>query len=299
VAKKKDAGTLFLKNPVAPQKTKVVGNACLIMLYPPGPNIGRRTALTDDEYVVGRVAENDIVIDRESVSRRHARLLRTPQEGWSLEDLGSTNGCFVNDVKISHQPLRDTDQVRIGDAIYKFLAGENVETAYHEEIYRMTILDGLTGVHNKRYFVEFLERELAAAQRHRHPLTLVMFDIDHFKQVNDTRGHLAGDHVLKHLASRIQPRMRREDLLARYGGEEFAAVLNSTPLIGGVKFAEDVRRRIQATPFEYDGEAFTVTASLGVACVDGEQGVEPNQLIARADEKLYAAKHGGRNCVMA
>ncbi len=298
MAKKRDAGTLFLKKPIKPPKPPSTGNACLIQLYPPGPNIGRRTPLTGDEYVIGRVSDNDIVIDRESVSRRHARLRRSKTEDWSLEDLGSTNGSFVNDVRVTHKPLQNADQLRIGDAIYKFLSGENVEAAYHEEIYQMTILDGLTGVHNKRYFLDFLERELASAQRHGHPLSLVMFDIDFFKRVNDNHGHLAGDHVLKHLAARIQARMRREDLLARYGGEEFVAVLNSTPLVGGVKFAEDVRRRIQATPFEFEGEALEVTVSLGVACVDGEQSVEPTQLIARADKKLYAAKNAGRNRVM-
>ncbi len=299
MAKRSEGGSLFLKKPIGQPKPKATGDACLILLYPPGPDIGRRTPLTGDEYVIGRVSENDIVIDRESVSRRHARLYRSKPEGWSIEDLGSTNGSFVNDVRVTREQLRDADQLRIGDVIYKFLSGDNVEVAYHEEIYQMTILDGLTGVHNKRYFLDFLERELASAQRHGHPLTLVMFDIDHFKQVNDNRGHLAGDHVLKHLASRIQPRMRREDLLARYGGEEFAAVLNSTPLAGGVKFAEDMRRRIQASPFEFDGDAFTITVSLGVACVDGEQDVSPSTLIARADKKLYAAKHAGRNRVMA
>jgi diguanylate cyclase (GGDEF)-like protein len=297
---KKDSATLFLKSSVKTEPpARVTGDACLILLHPPGPDMGRRTALSRDEYVIGRVAENDIVIERDSVSRRHARLLRTPERGWCLEDMGSTNGSFVNDVRIQNKPLADGDQIRVGDVIYKFLAGSNVEAAYHEEIYRMTIQDGLTGVHNKRYFLDFLERELAAAQRHGHPLTLVMFDIDHFKQINDTRGHLAGDHVLKTLAGRIQPRMRREDLLARYGGEEFAVVLNSTGLHGGLKFAEDIRRRIQGTPFEFDGEAFTVTVSLGVACVEGEQGVTPQVVIARADEKLYAAKHAGRNRVVA
>ena len=182
--------------------------------------------------------------------------------------------------------------------IYKFLVGTNVEAAYHEEIYRLAILDGLTGVHNKRYFLEFLERELASSQRHGHPLTLVMFDIDHFKALNDTRGHLAGDHVLRTLSSRIQPRMRREDLLARYGGEEFAAVLNSTDLAGGIGFAENIRHRIQAAPFEFDGESFTITVSLGVGSVANEQGVDPAALIARADEKLYAAKRAGRNRVV-
>jgi diguanylate cyclase (GGDEF)-like protein len=299
VAKDADGNTLFLKQTLEHKalEKRTAGDACVILLYPPGPNIGRREPLTRDEYVIGRVPENDIVIARDSVSRRHARLLRTDAEGWCLEDMDSTNGCFVNDIRIKRKPLRDGDQLRIGDTIYKFLTGTNVETAYHEEIYRMTILDGLTGVHNKRYFVEFLDRELASSQRHGHPLTLVMFDIDHFKLVNDQRGHLAGDAVLKNLSARIKPRMRREDLLARYGGEEFAAILTCTELRGGMSFAEDVRRRINDQPFEFDGQSFTVTVSLGVACVQDEQGVTPEQLIQRADEKLYQAKNTGRNRV--
>ena len=291
-------GTLFLKPVKVEPGAAAAGDACLILLHPPGPGLGARTPLTRAEYVIGRGPENDIVAERDSVSRRHARLFRSDTEGWCLEDLGSTNGSFVNDVRIQRQPLADGNQLRIGDVIYKFLVGTNVEAAYHEEIYRLAILDGLTGVHNKRYFLEFVERELASSQRHGHPLTLVMFDIDHFKALNDTRGHLAGDHVLRTLSSRIQSRMRREDLLARYGGEEFAAVLNSTDLTGGIRFAEDVRRRIQAAPFEFDGESFTITVSLGVASVANEQGIDPAALIARADEKLYAAKRAGRNRVV-
>ena len=203
-------------------------------------------------------------------------------------------------VSITVDPKRDTPEV-LSQYASRFGAHPDqwfFLTGKQEEIYRLAILDGLTGVHNKRYFLEFLERELASSQRHGHPLTLVMFDIDHFKALNDTRGHLAGDHVLRTLSSRIQTRMRREDLLARYGGEEFAAVLNSTDLTGGIRFAEDVRRRIEAAPFEFGGESFTITVSLGVAAVANEQGVDPAALIARADKKLYAAKCAGRNRVV-
>jgi diguanylate cyclase (GGDEF)-like protein len=292
-------GTLFLKKTGRANKSKSaeVRDACLILLYPPGPGIGRRIALTRDEYVVGRIPEVDIVIERDSVSRRHARIVRSDSDGWQLEDLASTNGSFINDTRVTRTPLRDGDQVRFGDAIYKFLAGSNVEAQYHEEIYRMTILDGLTGVHNKRYFLEFLERELSASQRHGQPLSLVMFDIDHFKRINDERGHLAGDAVLKTLAARIKPRIRREDLIARYGGEEFVCVLNGTDVQGARTFAEDLRARVAGEPFEFDGERFQVTISLGVACVHGERGVAIEALVQRADAKLYAAKNGGRNRV--
>ena len=292
--------TLFLKPVKVEPGPAAAGDACLILLHPPGPGLGARTPLTRDEHVIGRGPENDIVAERDSVSRRHARLFRSDTEGWCLEDLGSTNGSFVNDIHIQHPaPAAGRRQSAAHRRRDLQVPGRRQRGgAYHEEIYRLAILDGLTGVHNKRYFLEFLERELASSQRHGHLLTLVMVDIDHFKALNDTRGHLAGDHVLRTLSSRIQSRMRREDLLARYGGEEFAAVLNSTDLTAGIRFAEDVRRRIEAAPFEFDGESFTITVSLGVASVANEQGVDPAALIARAHEKLYAAKRAGRNRVV-
>jgi diguanylate cyclase (GGDEF)-like protein len=279
----------------APTAEGPKGDACIILLHPPGPDIGKRTPLVQKRYVVGRDAEADLVISRSSVSRQHSKLMLDAEGQWHVEDLGSTNGTFVNEERITKRRLIDGDQVRFGDAIFKFLSGSNIESAYHEEIYRMTILDGLTGVHNKRYFLEFLERELAAAQRHRHPLTLVMFDIDHFKQVNDKHGHLAGDAVLKDVCGRLKPRIRREDLIARYGGEEFACVLNCTSLEGGVFFAEHVRYLIAERPCMFDDQPIHYTVSLGISCVSDEPSLDVTSLIRRADENLYAAKNSGRN----
>jgi diguanylate cyclase (GGDEF)-like protein len=275
------------------------GTAVIVMLYPPGPDLGRRFPLTPDrEHVVGRLDELDIPIDAESVSRRHARLFRTSQ-GWLIDDLGSTNGTWVNDQRIGGPLiLRDGDQLRFGGAIAKFLSGKNIETAYHEEIYRMSIVDGLTGVHNKRYFLEFLEREIAGAARYTMPLSLVLFDIDHFKQVNDTHGHLAGDVVLKELARRLKPRIRREDLLARYGGEEFACLLTKTPTQGAMMFAESVRDIVARQPFPWENLLLPITVSLGVATFEGARPVPGEELISQADRSLYEAKRTGRNRVV-
>ena len=182
--------------------------------------------------------------------------------------------------------------------VFKFLSGGNVESLYHEEIYQMTVLDGLTAVHNRRYFLDSLERELASAHRHENPLTLVMLDIDHFKEINDQRGHLCGDAVLKELAQRIRRRIRREDLFARYGGEEFAAILTITGLEGGLKFAESLRRLVAERPFEFDGQSISVTISLGVTTMLREAEVDAAELIGRADERLYQAKREGRNRVV-
>ncbi len=295
----RNSGTLILAAPVEqPDRPTSTGEACLVLLHPPGPDIGRRTGLAKSLYIVGRDTDADLVISRSAVSRHHAQLLREADGSWWAVDLGSTNGTFVNEQRVQRQPLADGDQVRFGDAIFKFLSGANIESAYHEEIYRMTILDGLTGIHNKRYFLEFVDRELAGAKRHGHALSLVMFDIDYFKKVNDGHGHLAGDQVLKDLSGRLKSRMRREDLFARYGGEEFACVLASTGLDGAIIFAEHVRHMMAERPVIWNNTAIAVTVSLGVACAYNEPNMDPPTLIKRADDNLYAAKRNGRNQVV-
>jgi two-component system cell cycle response regulator len=296
----REGGTLILQRPIgaADEKKPPAGDACLVNLHPPGPDIGRRIPLLNTQYIVGRDSEAGFVVSRSSVSRQHAKLYIDDDARWWVEDLGSTNGTFVNESRVKTQLLSDADQVRFGDAIYKFLAGSNIESAYHEAIHNMAIQDGMTGIHNKRYFMEFLEREIAGATRHGHPLTLVMFDVDHFKKVNDSFGHLAGDAVLKDLAARIRPRIRREDLFARYGGEEFACVLPSTALPGGIVFAEHLRTLIEERPCAFDGKGISFTISHGVTTMHKETGLDAEVLIKRADDNLYAAKHGGRNRVV-
>ena len=294
----RDGGTLILSRPLVQEKKLPVGDACLVNLHPPGPDIGRRIPLSNPQYIVGRDNDAGFVVSRSSVSRQHARLYIDDDGGWWVEDLNSTNGTFVNEARIRAQQLADSDQVRFGDAIYKFLNGSNIESAYHEAIHNMAIQDGMTGIHNKRFFTEFLERELAVASRYNHPLTLVMFDVDHFKKVNDTHGHLAGDAVLKDLAGRIRPRIRREDLFARYGGEEFACVLPSTALPGGIVFAEHLRQLVEERPCAFEDKQISFTISLGVTTLHTETGVDADGLIKRADDNLYAAKRGGRNRVV-
>ena len=158
----REGGTLILQRPLGQAEKKVpAGDACLVNLHPPGPEIGRRIPLINQQYVVGRDSEAGLVVSRSSVSRQHARLFVDEAASWWVEDLNSTNGTFVNELRIKLQQLADSDQVRFGDAIYKFLSGSNVESAYHEAIHNMAIQDGMTGIHNKRFFMEFLEREIA------------------------------------------------------------------------------------------------------------------------------------------
>jgi diguanylate cyclase (GGDEF)-like protein len=260
--------------------------------------MGTRYPLGTATVVLGRDPACDIRIVDQSVSRRHLRI-HLDEAGYAVEDLQSTNGTFINDEPASARLLKDGDYLRVGNWIFRYLAGGNVESDYHEEIYRLTIVDGLTGIHNRRFLLEFLERELARSLRHQRPLALVLLDIDRFKAINDNLGHLAGDWTLRGLANRIKASIRREELFARYGGEEFAVVLPETPREGAVKMAERVRRLVEMQPFDYEGRPYPVTISLGVATTKGEEALTPVELLRRADDKLYEAKRAGRNCLRA
>jgi diguanylate cyclase (GGDEF)-like protein len=260
--------------------------------------MGRRYPLGVESLLLGRGDESDIRIQDNSVSRRHARV-EPASEGFYVVDLQSTNGTFVNDRQIECPVrLKDGDYIRVGNCIYKFLTGGNIEAHYHEEIYRLTIVDGLTDIHNQRYLLEFLDRELARSIRHSRPLSLLMFDIDRFKAVNDQYGHLCGDFVLREMSHRIMGQVRREDLFARYGGEEFCLVLVETRLAEAAEVAERVRSSVAVQPFKFEGEELPITVSVGVAgSGGGETGLTAAELVRRADERLYKAKNAGRDRV--
>ena len=216
--------------------------------------------------------------------------------GYVVCDLGSTNGTFVNDVKVSEHALVNGDQIRIGRAILKFMTGSNVEMLYHEEIYRLMTLDGLTQVFNRRYFTETLEKELARSLRYQHRFSIVLFDLDHFKKINDTHGHPAGDAVLRKVAQLVKKNLRTNDVMARIGGEEFALLLPEVGLEGALALAEKVRKLVESERFSFELTAIPVTISLGAAEWIAEiRGV--NELLKKADSRLYEAKAAGRNTV--
>jgi len=270
----------------------VSGESCLVMIY--GPTLGRRFPLENEFLTIGRGGDNDMVIDMDNVSRGHAKVAKR-DDGIYVEDLASTNGTYVNDIEVKSDRLRNGDLLKIGGAILKFIQGGNIEAQYHEEIYRMTIIDGLTQIHNKRYFLEFLDREMARCSRYDRPLSLVMFDVDHFKKLNDTFGHLAGDYVLKTLAGLVSKQIRKEELFARYGGEEFSIIMPETPGKKAGIFCDKIRRIIETTPFTYENKEVKVTISIGLATMAKHR--ETLSFIKAADEMLYLAKANARNRV--
>jgi diguanylate cyclase (GGDEF)-like protein len=271
---------------------------CLVQIH--GPELGKKYTLDDGELTIGRDDSNHIVVDLDNVSRRHARV-RIQGSRVMVEDLGSTNGTYLNDEELAQAtPLRSGDLVKVGSSIFKFLDGASadVEVQYHETIYTLTIADGLTGVNNKRFFLEYLEREMGRAHRYHRALSLMMFDIDHFKQINDTHGHIAGDYVLRELAQTVKRQVRREQCFARYGGEEFAVVIPEDGPDKARVFAEKLRRLIEEKVFIFeDAKVIPVTVSIGIADMTADM-TEPTHFVKVADANLYKAKKAGRNQVV-
>ena len=157
--------------------------------------------------------------------------------------------------------------------------------------------DHLTGLYNKRHLIFALEQEIERTKRTQHPTTFVMLDIDHFKQFNDTYGHVQGDHALTHLASIIKSTIRKLDIPCRYGGEEFGVLFPSTTLLVGVQVAERVRSAIESSPITIEGSAINITASLGVDSFLPSHNDTVSEFIDRTDKQLYEAKQSGRNQV--
>ncbi|MBL6974977.1 MAG: diguanylate cyclase [Deltaproteobacteria bacterium] len=271
------------------------GSECLVVIY--GANIGRKYELFEDVCTIGRDPDSTVVLESDAVSRRHARIEKLMDARFII-DMNSTNGTYLSDTPVKPRAKLESGAfIKIGDTIFKYLAGDHIETAYFEEIYRMMVIDGLTQIANKRALDDFLEKEMARARRYERPLSVLMMDLDHFKAVNDQHGHLTGDVVLKEMAEVIRERIRREELFARYGGEEFVIVLPETDRKGGIEFAENVRRMVEGLEVYFEGQTIRITISIGVADFDLANHKGPEDLLKAADKNLYIAKHDGRNCV--
>jgi diguanylate cyclase (GGDEF)-like protein len=166
------------------------------------------------------------------------------------------------------------------------------------ETYELATTDSLTGVYNRRTFKELAEPHLSRSRRAHLPVSLLMLDLDHFKRVNDTFGHLAGDDVLKAFAQLVHSCLRKEDLLARYGGEEFVVLLPGSSRIAATALAERIREQVAANPLDAAGHRARITVSIGVASEDGDILPSLESMLGRADEALYKAKAEGRNRVV-
>ncbi|MDO8527830.1 MAG: GGDEF domain-containing protein [Deltaproteobacteria bacterium] len=266
------------------------------ILFLSGPLVGKLQQLKEGETTLGRAPDIEVPISDSRISRRHI-LITVTGDKTVLKDLGSTNGTFVNGKRIQTHELLDGDKIQLSSStIFKFAYQDNLENIFHKELYKMAVLDAVTGIFNKRYFLDRLKEEFSHSKRTKNPISLLMVDIDHFKKINDTLGHLAGDFALAHLAQTLKQMVRTEDILARYGGEEFAVILRGTDEKGAWQLSERIRQAVEKSPAHFETTNIPMTISLGIASLTpaGEFKSEED-FIAAADHYLYQSKKAGRN----
>ncbi len=265
-----------------------------------GSRPGMVIPIKDEGTTVGRTGEvATVAIEDESLSRCHARFF-SARGRYFVEDLESTNGTFVDGRRI-REPVMLEEGVRVQlgrSVLLRFTLQDETELAASRDLYEATVRDALTGVFNRHYLEERLRGELSYAKRHGTSLSVLFVDADHFKRVNDTWGHAAGDEVLRRLAATLVDALRSEDVVARIGGEEFVLVLRGIATAGVRTVAERVRAEIEALEIVYEGQRIPLTVSVGAATQNPEREFETaEELVAVADAALYRAKEAGRNSV--
>jgi diguanylate cyclase (GGDEF)-like protein len=270
---------------------------CLIVIYHEDKaQQGKRLELVNGSAWLGRDADSDLVLLDEGISRRHARVERSG-DAWLVMDVGSRNGTLLNAQPLSGvKRLKNGDLLKLGSVIVKYLSGSDLETSLYEEMFQLAITDNLTQLGNRRRLDDELATECGRVRRHGRSLSMLLLDIDFFKQVNDEHGHAAGDAVLFQLGQVIRSRVRQHDVAARIGGEEIAILMPETDLSGARMLAEELRRAIEQHVVELAERRIYVTVSVGCAQFM-PQDVDPTGFMRRCDERLYAAKAAGRNRV--
>jgi two-component system, cell cycle response regulator len=270
-----------------------------LLVHVQGTEMGRVRCLERDQVLLGRSADADIIINDDGVSRRHALLVK---EGpaYTISDLNSANGTWVQGVRLTGpRALDEGDRIQIGPTfLLRYTVTDADQKALLEKLYATSVTDALTGARNREYLDSLLAAEISYARRHGSDLAFVLFDLDHFKSVNDTHGHPAGDTVLAAVAEAVRVEVRKEDALCRYGGEEFALVLRDIDRAGAAAMGERVRALIEGLHVHHEGVRIAVTASVGVATVRELNDATSSEIVRIADQRLYRAKHGGRNRVV-
>ena len=262
--------------------------------------------LERDQVIIGRALEADVRLSDFRASRLHARITsdtdpKTQTATYRITDLGSTNGTLVNGEAITEVLLSDGDKIEIGEHMFRFDMQDEIDREFQQQIHRLLAHDELTGLLTSKSFFSELRREAARAEVESRPFCVLMMDLDYFKDVNDTYGHLVGSKTLEETGRIIKTALRAGDVAARFGGEEFAAFLLDANYAQGVVAAERVRIAVAEHEFSAarlassEGPAtHRITISIGVAAYP-DDATDPIQLIELADSALYRAKRSGRN----
>ncbi|PWT95852.1 MAG: hypothetical protein C5B55_00695 [Blastocatellia bacterium] len=274
-----------------------------------GELIGTPIPLERDRVVLGRALEADIRLNDFKTSRMHAQIITesdvTRGVRFRIKDLGSTNGTLVNGQVIQQAFLNDGDKIVIGDHLFRFDLLDEIDREFQQQIHRLLAHDELTGLLTSKSFFTELRREAGRAEGEGLPFCVLMIDIDHFKEVNDTYGHLVGSRTLRDMGMIVKAALRSGDVAARFGGEEFAAFLLEADYAQAVVAAERVRRAVEEHPFVASADltadvasTFRLTISVGIAAYP-DDATDPIKLVELADSALYRAKRAGRNLICA
>ena len=263
-----------------------------------GPLVGRKYPLTESCSSVGRSSSCTICITDKQISRHHFEIALDGTNA-VVRDLGSKNGTYVNGVKREVSPVKDGDKIQISAAtIMKFTLQDVAESHFHDKLFSMATRDPVTNAYNRGHFLTQIAASFEQTIVEGTPLSLLMLDLDHFKKVNDTYGHLAGDLALQRTARALRGELRSDDLLARYGGEEFAALLGDADADAAQSIAERMLTAVSGMRIKYQEYEFQLTISIGVATHSQEEAFQDIEAIIRAaDGCLYASKAAGRNRV--
>ncbi|MCX5744387.1 MAG: GGDEF domain-containing protein [Proteobacteria bacterium] len=264
-----------------------------------GGSTGKIFRVGKGRSLIGRAQKAEVRLMDDGVSRNHASVRFEGEDLW-LDDMASRNGTFVNGERLTEpRRLVEGDKIQIGrTTVLRFGYHDEHDDNFTENLVSSALRDPLTRLFNKRYLLDRLDSELKFAQRHHTAVSLMLLDLDHFKVINDTYGHLTGDAVLNNLALVLQKTVRNEDVVARFGGEEFAIVLRAIPLDAAYQLAERLRIVIEKTSTtDQHGRSVVATASIGVAGYPAQKLETVTALIEAADQALYRAKREGRNRV--
>lgn len=273
------------------------GRGCLLQIYPASVH-AEMIRLNRPRTLLGRDLSCDVALEDTAVSRNHAAI-ESDEAGYSIADLNSRNGTFVDDQLLTgRRRLLGGELIRMGSTILKFMAAMDEEAQYHAVVHELMTRDPLTSAYNRSFLMSTLEKSIPKCLRNQQDLSIIVIDIDFFKKVNDSHGHLVGDEVLRVFAERLRAALRPADLLCRLGGEEFVVVADKTSLHDAVRIAERLRLMVASHPFLTHAGALQVTCSLGVASLSLTGGsITVDQLLSDGDQQLYRAKHSGRNMV--
>lgn len=270
----------------------------VVVLVGPVGYVGKQWLITKSDLTIGRSVEAELYISDASLSRSHARFEVVNNDVFIL-DLDSTNKTLVNGMALAPMTKRkmiNNDQIKTGNIIFKFLEKGNLESISNQQIFEKSSKDALTGAFSKGALLEKGPESVKRADVLAEPLSVITFDIDHFKKINDSFGHPGGDYVLKELGHLMQSKLvRSNDYFARFGGEEFVIILQATPLKTAQEVAERIRQTVEMHLFIFENKKIKVTISIGVSTKVLKDSWE--QMYNRADQALYQSKQSGRNRV--